>query len=409
MRKMLVIVVAVAMLAGCARRKKYENPITTNSQQPDKVLFDRAVADLERSRFDVTRFTLQTLINTYPDSEYIAKAKLAIADSWYRQGGSSALAQAEAEYKDFITFFPGMEEAAESQMKICQIHYQQMEKPDRDPIHAAKAEAECRQMLLQFPNSKFLAQVEQMLRNIQEVIGESEFRVGRFYATKGSYRASSTRLNALAERYPLYSKSDDALWILGDVYGKMGQAFQDKSANAYSKLVREYPLSAHVAEARDRLSDMNRPIPDPDEDAVARMKFDLENRGKTGFLGHAFGIFAKRPNVKTAAKSGQPPLTSPPPPLPEGMQPAGATAVSAEVGAQPISGPSALDTQPDARAKPPAPQPEGAPPPTPPPAAESAPASAPGKAAAPASSKQQPESTSKQKKKGRLLGIIPRP
>src|SRR5262245_61193564 len=99
---LVTVAVMAAMWSGCARRKKYENPIQTNSQQPDKVLFDRAIGDIERSRFEVARLTLQTLINTYPDSEYIAKSKLAIADSWYRQGGAHALAQAEAEYKDFI-------------------------------------------------------------------------------------------------------------------------------------------------------------------------------------------------------------------------------------------------------------------------------------------------------------------
>ena len=163
-RRTIAVALVLVALGGCARRKKYENPIKTNSQQPDKALFDRAIGDIERSRFEVARLTLQTLINTYPDSEYIAKSKLAIADSWYRQGGSSGFAQAEAEYKDFITFFPNMEEAAESQKKVCQIHYQQMEKPDRDSMHAIKAEAECRQLLLQFPNSKLLAEVEQMLR-----------------------------------------------------------------------------------------------------------------------------------------------------------------------------------------------------------------------------------------------------
>ena len=108
MRRILTSLVAVglaiAMLGGCARRKKYENPIQTNSQQPDKVLFDRAIADIERSRFEISRLTLQTLINTYPDSEYIAKAKLAIADSWYRQGGAHSLAQAEAEFVPALAF-----------------------------------------------------------------------------------------------------------------------------------------------------------------------------------------------------------------------------------------------------------------------------------------------------------------
>src|SRR3954464_5640652 len=103
----LFVLAAVASLlsTSCARRKKYENPITKDTLQPDKVLFDKAVADIERSRFEVARLTLNTLMNTYDTSEYLAKAKLAIADSWYREGTTSGLAQAEAEYKDFILFY----------------------------------------------------------------------------------------------------------------------------------------------------------------------------------------------------------------------------------------------------------------------------------------------------------------
>lgn len=421
---LLALALVAALGGGCARRKKYENPIQTNSQQPDKILFDRAIGDIERSRFEVARLTLQTLINTYPDSEYIAKAKLAIADSWYRQGGTHALAQAEAEYKDFITFFPGMEEAVESQKKVCQIHYQQMEKPDRDPIHALKAEAECHQALLQFPNSKFVPEIEQMLREVQEVIAEGEFRVGRFYSVKGSYRAAATRLAALTERYPLYSKADDALWMLGEAYSKMGKAFEEKSARAYSRLVREYPLSAHVKDAKDRLAGLNKPIPDPDPDALARMQYELDNREKIGMLGHAFGIFSRRPNMKLAAKSGKPNLTVPAPVIPEGMPaPAagGTGAVSAEVGATTITGPSALDTQPDARSRPAAGAPEQ-PAPSSQPATQTPAAPSPGSAAAPPSASGASanssaaavapapgESTSKKKKKGRLLGVLPRP
>src|SRR5277367_521240 len=132
---------ALALLAvlsaSCGfKRKKYENPISKDTQQPDKVLFDKAVRDLEHGRYEVARLTLNTLINTYDTSEYLAKAKLAIADSWYREGGPHGMGQAEAEYKDFILFYPTMEEAAESQEKICKIHYEQMEKADRDPNNA---------------------------------------------------------------------------------------------------------------------------------------------------------------------------------------------------------------------------------------------------------------------------------
>src|SRR5271157_4608260 len=144
------------VLSSCGlKRHKYDNPITKDTQQPDKVLFDKAISDVEHSRFEVARFTLQTLINTYDTSEYLAKAKLAIADSWFREGGAHGLAQAEAEYKDFILFYPAMEEAAEAQNRICMIHYNQMDKADRDDTQAVRANYECLQVISQFPNSKY--------------------------------------------------------------------------------------------------------------------------------------------------------------------------------------------------------------------------------------------------------------
>src|SRR5271168_2068549 len=183
-------VLAFFLLSGFGffHRKKYETPITKDTLQPDKILFDRAIRNIEHGNYESARIVLNTLINTYDTSEYLAKAKLAIADSWYREGGSHGLAQAEAEYKDFILFYPNMAEAAESQYKVCEIHYKQMEKADRDSSQGIRAEDECRQVLKQFPNAKnFVDKATQMLRNLQEVLAEKEFRNGDFYFHKGSF------------------------------------------------------------------------------------------------------------------------------------------------------------------------------------------------------------------------------
>src|SRR5947209_15092412 len=189
-----LFVITVGVLAffllsgfGLFHHKKYETPITKDTLQPDKILFDRAIKNIEHGDYEAARLTLNTLINTYDTSEYLAKAKLAIADSWFREGGAHGLSQAEAEYKDFILFYPNMEEAAESQFKVCNIHYKQMDKADRDVAQAQRAEDECRQVLIQFPSSKFAKQAEQLLRNVQEVIAEKEFLAGDFYHHKGSF------------------------------------------------------------------------------------------------------------------------------------------------------------------------------------------------------------------------------
>src|SRR2546428_295907 len=208
-RSLILLAAAVSLLStSCFRKKKYENPITKDTQQPDKVLFDKAIADIERSRFEVARLTLNTLMNTYDTSEYLAKAKLAIADSWYREGGTHGLAQAEAEYKDFILFYPAMEEAAEAQNKVCMIHFKQMEKSDRDPHHALRAEDECQQLVIRFPNSKFAPEAQQRLREIQEVIAQHEYLAGAFYHHKGSYPAAANRLQAVSNDFPPFSAAD---------------------------------------------------------------------------------------------------------------------------------------------------------------------------------------------------------
>src|SRR2546430_144798 len=199
--------------------KKVNNPLAdVGSKQPDKVLFDRSMDALKHNRFDVARLTLQTLINTYPDSEFIARAKLGVADSWYAEGGTGSLQQAEIEYKDFITFFPNMPEAAEAQLKVANIHYKQMEKPDRDYTHAKRAEDEYKQLMQQFPDSQLVPQAKQRLREVQEVLAEREYRVGRFYYLRESYIAGIARLKTLTDTYPLYSRSESALYMLGDSY-----------------------------------------------------------------------------------------------------------------------------------------------------------------------------------------------
>jgi outer membrane protein assembly factor BamD len=350
-----VVIVALALSAGACRGKKYENPIDKDTQQPDKVLFDKAIKDIEKGRYEVARLTLNTLMNTYDTSEYLAKSKLAIADSWMREGGSHAWAQAEAEYKDFILFYPTLEESAEAQMKICDIHFKQMEKPDRDPSHMLRAEEECRQLLTQFPNSRFAPDAAQRLRQIQEVLGESEYRVGDYYHHKGSFPAAANRLQTLTDHYPLFSRSDDALMKLGDSYGRMGPRFRPRSVAAYQKVVREYPLSPFVDQAKEELRKMEAEIPEPDPVAFARMKFEVENVTPRGFWSRTWGVFSKSPDVSMAAKSGQPSMTTMRPSIPvsipiPGAQAEGVTDVTISTGGAGGGNTTALDTQPDARA-----------------------------------------------------------
>jgi outer membrane protein assembly factor BamD len=244
--------------------------------QPDKILYERAVDAIDHGRFDVGRLTLQTLLNTYPDSEYLAKAKLAIADSYYTQGGVSGLTQAEAEYKDFQTFFPTAPEAPEAQFRAGMCHFKLMGKPNRDLTEARLAEAEFKEFLLKYPDSPVMPRVKGRLRQVQEVLAQGEFEVAKFYYEKRANRAARSRFQEIADDYPNYSRADRALWYLGQTLERLKTP--DKAVPYYARIITEYPLSPLVDDARGRLAEMHQPIPRPTKATLARAEADAFNR-----------------------------------------------------------------------------------------------------------------------------------
>jgi outer membrane protein assembly factor BamD len=298
------------------------------SNQPDKELFDRSMKALQKGKFDIARLDLQTLLNTYPDSEYAMRAKLAIGDTWYKEGGTAALTQAEEEYKDFITFFPDKPEAAEAQMKVADIYYKQMQKPDRDPTNAVRAQEEYRAMILQYPDSSLVPQAKQHLREVQEVLGDHEFTIGSYYQAQMNYAASIARLQSIIDTYPLYSHVDEALLDVGDAYSaqarnianlrldpaaktRLEKLYTSRATHAYDRIILEYPMAAHVDDARDRLEAMNQPVPQPNHQEVAASAAVEQSRAPVNLKYKAVILITARPSVVQAARVGEPSLTDP--------------------------------------------------------------------------------------------------
>ena len=296
---------------------------TAQSAEPDKILYERAVFDVKHSKYTEARLTFQTLINTYPDSEYLAKAKLGVADSYYKEGGTSNLTEAVDEYKNFIVFFPFLDEAAYAQMQVGMSHYRMMSKSDRDNSQGESAEDEFQTFLLKYPQNPLAPKAEQYLRDVQEVLADGYYRVARFYYLKRDYRASGARLVDLTQRYPLYSQSDEALAMLGDIYMRAKQVvknedqrnhFADLAGECYSRIVKDYPLSKQAPLAKERLKSLGMPVPAADPEALARMKQQqmFEKRHHENFVMKIpLGMIESRPDVSLAARSGEPNLNPP--------------------------------------------------------------------------------------------------
>jgi outer membrane protein assembly factor BamD len=306
MRKFALVLPVLLLLLSCGGKNVATKDPASTIDEPDRTLFDRAMRDINKNRFTVGRLSLQTLINTYPDSEYLPQAKYAMAESFFKENSSSSLSQAENEFKDYITFFPTSPLADDAQLKIAMTHIRRMEKHDRDSTQARLAEIELKSMIDTYPDSDLLDEAKQDLRAIQEVLAEGVYGVGNFYMLHRNYSAAVSRYKEVMTKYPDYSKMPSALFSVAEALRNAGN--EKEAVIYYARVITEHPISDQVNNAKQRLTAMNQPIPDPNPGALARAQ--LNQREDRGLLAKIIGTFKSRPPVPTETKAEDDPTAA---------------------------------------------------------------------------------------------------
>src|SRR5213080_2706734 len=116
--------------------------------------------------------------------------------------------------------------------------------------------------------------------------------------------------SALVNRYPLYSKSDQALWMLGNIW--QGTEKKEIAVPYYARIVRNYPLSPLVPNAKSRLKALGAPIPQPDPNAVAWMTAEQNApRQREALIKKPLSLIRTGPGqeLRAAATTGKPTMT----------------------------------------------------------------------------------------------------
>src|SRR5262245_18141836 len=252
MRKFFIVFPLFFLLLSCGGKKVATKSPNSTLDEPDRALFDRAMRDISKNKFTVGRLTLQTLINTYPDSEYLPQAKYAMAESFFKENSSSSLGQAENEFKDYITFFPTSPLADDAQLKVAMTHIRRIEKADRDTTQARLAEIELKSLIENYPDSDLLDEAKTKLRAVQEVLADGVNGIGNFYLHRKDYPAALSRYKEVMAKYPDYSQMADTLFHLGASLQHAGN--EQESAIYFSRIITEHPLSARVSDAKRRLT-----------------------------------------------------------------------------------------------------------------------------------------------------------
>lgn len=255
-------------ILGRGGDEKYDELIGTVAEGRDRTLFEEATIEARKDRHETARTLYNVIITTYPDSAYLPAAKLAIADTFYLEGTSSALIQSAAAYQDWLTFFPTHPLSDDVMLKIAEVEMRKMGLPDRDVQPAKKAEQRLKAMLQQFPNTSLRPEAEIRLREVQENLGMHNLLVGnqyfdRYFQGKApNPKGAQSRYREVVEKYPNFSYMDQVLYRLGVTY--VQEEEPDEAAKYFQRLVRDHPNSEFAEKAREQLEAIGAAVPEAD-------------------------------------------------------------------------------------------------------------------------------------------------
>ena len=267
----------------------------------DRVLFEEAAKEVRKGHHDTGRLLFATIINTYPDSPFLALAKLAIADSFFLEGTTSSLIQAAQAYQDWLTFFPTDPLADDASLKVAEAEMRQMGLSDRDISHARKAEQRLKVLLQQYPKSGLRPTVESRLAEVQENLAMHNLQIARFYydvkyeTGKGGLKGAQSRLKEIVDKYPCFSYNDEVFYRLAVTY--QAEEEPDEAARYYQKLVQEFPESEYIDKAKDQLNIIGAAIPEKSTPNPC------SKRQPTSFMGNLMQQVSGRANI-TINKNG---------------------------------------------------------------------------------------------------------
>lgn len=265
----ILVLILTGLLGGCGGKDKVKNE-NASALGRDKIIYEDAAKKAKKGRYDEARLLYNVVITTYPDSEYLPLAKLAIADSFYLEGGTSNLEQAIGGYKDFAQYFPTHPKVCEVKHKIAHSLMRQMGAYNRDASKAKQAEFQLKAAAQSCQNSPFLVTVDRDLKTVQQVLGLHELDIARFYFNKQAWKSTEGRLRDIINQYPAFSYYDEALYRLG--VSMIEQEQPEEAADLFTRLVRDFPNSEFAGGGKEFLEKLGKPIPEPSNNDPAPVR-----------------------------------------------------------------------------------------------------------------------------------------
>jgi outer membrane protein assembly factor BamD len=248
----MVLALTVLLLFGCGAKR-------IERSDSAETLYKRAMDELQKKRgfpwiftgtdYDTVLKLLKEIQLRYTFSPYATLAELRTADTYFKKG---EFEQASIEYEDFIKRHPSHEETPYATFRLGLSHFKQMRSYDRDPTNTREAIKWFDFFLKQYPDSTLRSEAEKMLGECRDRLARREIYIGNFYENRKNHKAAVERYKVVVDQYANTRENEEALFLLGISYSKMGQ--DELAKDALKRVMEEYPKAKYHKKAAELLS-----------------------------------------------------------------------------------------------------------------------------------------------------------
>lgn len=239
---------ALVLAAACSGTKKPDKITQELLAKPKEELFAKGKDLVERKKYENGRKYLTFVFETYPNDPLGREALMMVADSYFKQGGSSGYTEARFRYRDYLNRYPGADRRDYARYQFALTYDKEIERPDRDQTATREAISQYRALIREYPTSGFAGAARERLRVLTDLLAEHEFAVGFFYMRKGAPSAALSRFTDLEQRFPEYGGRDKLFFYSARVLERLGRS--EEAERYRSRLVSEFPDSEYARKVR---------------------------------------------------------------------------------------------------------------------------------------------------------------
>lgn len=239
---LILLTICLPLFSGCA-----STPTADPSAQE---LYARGESSFTKSRYQEAIGYWKQVKEQFPEPELMAKAEIGIANAYFLD---NEYIEAGAAYEDFRRLHPTHDLAQFALYRQALSSYNLITGIDTDQTPVKNALALFETFVKQHPKSEYVPKVQEKIAECRGMLAQYEIYVGRFYYRTDAYQAAIGRLEGALTQFPDYTGHDETLYYLAKASLEAKQ--KDKAQTALSRLIREYPKSSYLGDARKLLAD----------------------------------------------------------------------------------------------------------------------------------------------------------